>query len=426
MMTTRRRSFGVRAEDGPSAGPREAIADLLARGSASTRRCAQPPARRHHLPAPRHPRRARCNHRRRARPRATYGNRFAISSRAFMAICGGDAVAFPRSGPSRGGARLVRSGGGDSLGGGSTFAAGSRRLSGDSRAISIDLATRSHRRDRALARAARIQGSIYGPALKTRCGPDLTLRHFHSRSNSRHSVAGSRRARADTMRRCTHIGGFVDHARGHTRRVLEQAAGIGRGAGPDRMFIGSEGTLGIITGPGCGCKTGEVSRLASVVRRLRTGGRCVRRVSQARLSDEPPTARRRGSAHQRRRRRQGAHADPRLQSADHALDAWASGSRVLPRPWRRRSARRQARENDDGASRGAAGAWRNSFLRAPTCRRAGAIGFVAETFQAAIWILHEFHARVTDATADALQRVCGAAARAPSRMYARRPRPYSA
>jgi alkyldihydroxyacetonephosphate synthase len=102
-----------------------------------------------------------------------------------------------------------------------------------------------------------------------------------------------------------------------------------------------------------------------------------------------------------------------FESADHPLDAWMARALELVRdhggtvPAGAGSTRK-----DEGASReGAAGAWRDAFLRAPYLRDAlVTAGFISETFETAItWDRFEtFHAKVTSAVRDALARICGA------------------
>jgi alkyldihydroxyacetonephosphate synthase len=181
------------------------------------------------------------------------------------------------------------------------------------------------------------------------------------------------------------------------------------------MFIGSEGTLGIITEAWMRLQDRPTFRASASIAfdDYARATECVRRISQAGLY---PTNLRLLDAEEALTSGAGDGLSHVLilgfESADHSLDAWAAraleccrdhGGIVPANAGRTRS--------DEGASReGAAGAWRNSFLRAPYMRDAlVAMGFIAETFETAItWDrFAEFHARVTAATRDALQRVCG-------------------
>ena len=100
--------------------------------------------------------------------------------------------------------------------------------------------------------AARIQGGIYGPAIEDglRKTP-LTMRHYMQAY--RCSTLGgwiATRSGGHYATLYTHIDDFVESTRVVTPAgTLEtrRLPGSGAGPSPDRMFIGSEGILGIIT-----------------------------------------------------------------------------------------------------------------------------------------------------------------------------------
>lgn len=102
------------------------------------------------------------------------------------------------------------------------------------------------------SRAARIQAGILGPALEDALRPDgLTLRHF-PQSFEFSTLGGwlATRAGGHYATVYTHIDEMVESMRvvspsgiGESRRL----PGSGAGPSPDRMFLGSEGTLGVIT-----------------------------------------------------------------------------------------------------------------------------------------------------------------------------------
>lgn len=119
--------------------------------------------------------------------------------------------------------------------------------------VSLDLG----RLDRVLevdrvSRAARIQAGIFGPALEQALRPEgLTLRHF-PQSFEFSTLGGwlATRAGGHYATGYTHIDDMVESMRvvspagiGESRRL----PGSGAGPSPDRMFLGSEGTLGVIT-----------------------------------------------------------------------------------------------------------------------------------------------------------------------------------
>ncbi len=120
-------------------------------------------------------------------------------------------------------------------------------------AVTIDL----RRMDKVLevdraSRAARIQAGALGPALEAQLKPHgLTLRHFPQ--SFEYSTLGgwiATRSGGHFATLHTHIDDFVESLRVVTPRgALEtrRLPGSGAGPSPDRLFIGSEGTLGVIT-----------------------------------------------------------------------------------------------------------------------------------------------------------------------------------
>src|SRR5258707_5977480 len=103
-----------------------------------------------------------------------------------------------------------------------------------------------------ISRAARIQAGVYGPALDAQLKPHgLTIRHF-PQSFEFSTLGGwiATRSGGHFATLYTHIDDFVESTRVITPTgVIEsrRLPGSGAGPSPDRMFIGSEGILGIIT-----------------------------------------------------------------------------------------------------------------------------------------------------------------------------------
>ncbi len=101
------------------------------------------------------------------------------------------------------------------------------------------------------SQAARIQGGTYGPALESQLKPGgLTLRHF-PQSFEFSTLGGwiATRSGGHYATLYTHIDDFVESLRVVTPAgSLEsfRLPGSGAGPSPDRLFIGSEGILGII------------------------------------------------------------------------------------------------------------------------------------------------------------------------------------
>ncbi len=102
------------------------------------------------------------------------------------------------------------------------------------------------------SRAARIQAGVFGPALEAQLKPSgHTLRHFPQ--SFRFSTVGgwiATRSGGHYATNHTHIDDFVESVRMLTPSgwwESRRLPGSGAGPSPDRMVIGSEGILGIIT-----------------------------------------------------------------------------------------------------------------------------------------------------------------------------------
>ena len=104
----------------------------------------------------------------------------------------------------------------------------------------------------AVSRAARIQAGVTGPALEDQLrGHGLTLRHF-PQSFEFSTLGGwiATRAGGHYATLYTHIDDFVESVRALTPRGWWESRRLpasGAGPSPDRMLIGSEGILGVIT-----------------------------------------------------------------------------------------------------------------------------------------------------------------------------------
>ncbi len=103
-----------------------------------------------------------------------------------------------------------------------------------------------------VSRAARIQAGVLGPSLNEQLGEHgLTLRHFPQ--SFEYSTLGgwiATRAGGHFATVWTHIDDLVESVRALTPRGAWESRrlpGSGAGPSPDRMLIGSEGILGVIT-----------------------------------------------------------------------------------------------------------------------------------------------------------------------------------
>jgi alkyldihydroxyacetonephosphate synthase len=330
-----------------------------------------------------------------------------------------DVVAYPRD-EAEVAAVLDWAGGADAtvtpFGGGSSVCGGVEpKRNGHKGAVTVDLRNLGKvKQVDKVSRAALIEGGTYGPALEAQLRPHgLTLRHFPQ--SFEYSTLGgwiATRSGGHFATLYTHIDDLVESLRVVTPRgVLEsrRLPGSGAGPSPDRMMIGSEGTLGIITQAWMRLQDRPTFRAGGAVRfaDFFTAARAVRAVSQAGLYPsncrilDPTEAYNNGAA-------DGSVAVMVLafESADHDVA-----------PWMRRAleccADHGGTAEASGAEahrEGAAGVWRNAFIRMPyAMERLILRGVINDTFETAItWERFEqFHDAVKRATASALRAATG-------------------
>ncbi len=308
-------------------------------------------------------------------------------------------------------------------GGGSTVVGGVEPpVGGDYRgAVSIDMG----KLDKVIeidrgSRAARIQAGVLGPALEDQLRPHkLTLRHF-PQSFEFSSLGGwiATRSGGHFATLYTHIDEFVESLRVVTPTGVVESRrlpGSGAGPSPDRMFIGSEGTLGIITEAWMRLQDRPTYRAGASVAfpDFVTGAKAVRAISQAGLYPancrllDPGEAANAGA-------NQGEAAVLVLayESADHPLDVWMKRTLECCRDFGGKfdadaSGSRSAAE---GTREGEAGAWRNAFLNAPYLMDVlVSMGMVSDTFETSItWDRFEnFHNQIMETASKAVAKICG-------------------
>jgi alkyldihydroxyacetonephosphate synthase len=268
--------------------------------------------------------------------------------------------------------------------------------------------------DRA-SRAARIQGGAFGPSLEAQLKPHgLTLRHFPQ--SFEYSTLGgwiATRSGGHFATLYTHIDDLVESLRVVTPAgTLEsrRLPGSGAGPSPDRLFIGSEGSLGIITEAWVRLQDRPRFRAGGAVRfkDLFTAARALRVISQAGLYPsncrilDPNEARNTGAA-------DGSVAIMVLafESADHPVEAWMKRALECCTD---HGGVPEAAGQADAHREGASGKWRNAFIRMPYAReRTLPRAIINDTFETAItWERFEaFHDKVKAATENAIRDATG-------------------
>jgi alkyldihydroxyacetonephosphate synthase len=268
-----------------------------------------------------------------------------------------------------------------------------------------------------MSQSARIQGGTYGPALESQLKPSgLTLRHF-PQSFECSTLGGwiATRGGGHYATLYTHIDEFVQSLRVVTPAgALEsfRLPGSGAGPSPDRMFIGSEGILGIITEAWMRLRPRPTFRAATSARfaDFYQGAECVRAIAQAHLYPANCRLLDAGEALVNGAG-DGTHSVLVLsfESADRSMDTMMARALELVRA--HGGSYDEAALGKAGAQReGAAGQWRDAFLRMPYFREVlTPRGIITETFETAItWErFRDFHDQVKQATERAIQEVTG-------------------
>ncbi len=273
-----------------------------------------------------------------------------------------------------------------------------------------------------VSRAARIQGGATGPGLEGQLREHgLTLRHFPQ--SFEYSTLGgwiATRAGGHFATLNTHIDDLVESVRALSPRGVWESRrlpGSGAGPSPDRMLIGSEGALGVITEAWVRVQARPRWKASAGVHfaSFEEGARAVRALAQSGLW--PANCRLLDAA-------EGAltGAAPRgisllvlgFESADHPVDAamaralecCADHGGTWPGP------PRTSGPGDSGSANGggSVGAWRSAFVQAPYVRDTMvAAGVLSETFETAItWDrLEDFVAAVRERAEAAVAEACG-------------------
>ena len=273
------------------------------------------------------------------------------------------------------------------------------------------------------SRAARIQAGALGPVLEDQLREHgLTLRHF-PQSFEVSSLGGwlATRSGGHYATVYTHIDDLVESLRVVTPTGVSESRrlpGSGAGPSPDRLFLGSEGSLGVITEAWMRLQDRPRWRGSAGVRfaRFADGAEAVRRLSQSALFPTNCRLLDTGEA------LITAGVDDVVEggglllvgfeSADHPVGPWLDRALELCRDHGGTVPAGEVRLSEDTHTgrEGATGAWRSAFIRAPYTRD-GLVrcGVICETFETACpWDrFAELHATVTEAVQRTVSRVCG-------------------
>ena len=270
------------------------------------------------------------------------------------------------------------------------------------------------------SRAARIQAGVFGPRLEDQLRPHgYTLRHY-PQSFTGSTLGGwiATRSGGHYATNHTHIDEFVESVRMLTPSGWWESRRLpASGAGPDpnRLAIGSEGILGVITEAWMRIQRRPVYRATAGVTfpTWEQSYEAARNIVQSKLWPanlrllDPDLSR-----------------DAAAMDGAHALLIIGFESAELPQDWNIRAAVGIARGVggdvpddeiviDDGSGRptghsGAVGAWRNAFINIDEGLTAG-LGLVTGTFETAVtwdnWPALDDHVR--DLVGRALDDVCG-------------------
>jgi len=335
-----------------------------------------------------------------------------------------DAVALPRSAAevaavldwcADAGAACIPFGGGTSVVGGVNPPSGRPVVTLQTRAMGRVLEV-----DR-VSRAARIQAGAVGPDLEAQLRPSGLSLRFYPQSFELSTLGGwiATRAAGHYATRLVHVDDLVESVTAVTPVGLWSSRRLpssGAGPSPDRLLLGSEGTLGVITEAwvrlqdrprfraGATLRFADLAAAGAAVRGLVQGGA---QPANCRVLD-PLEAALNGVGDGT-----GAVLVLGFESASQPVEAEAEAALAACRAAGGTSAEGVVAGAPGGGSVGRPGeaeAWRRAFLRAPYLRDALlARGALAETFETVTtWDrLDELVAVVSATTTAALREVCG-------------------
>jgi alkyldihydroxyacetonephosphate synthase len=278
-----------------------------------------------------------------------------------------------------------------------------------------------------VSRSARIQAGVAGPALEAQLAQHGMTMRFFPQSFELSTLGGwiATRAGGHFATVWTHVDDLVESVRAITPSgawASRRLPGSGAGPSPDRMLLGSEGILGVITEAWVRVQPKPEFRASRAVRfkDFMNGSEAVRELAQSGLNPancrlvDALEAQQTGAG-------DGTYAVLVLGFESTGHDVGAMLDRALA------IARSHGGEHDEASSgSGAVGAWREAFLAMPYLRDALLqLGVLSDTFETAItwdrW--PAFHAQVTAATREALGEPCRVTCRL-THVYPDGPAPY--
>ncbi|MDX6718506.1 MAG: alkyldihydroxyacetonephosphate synthase [Solirubrobacteraceae bacterium] len=288
-------------------------------------------------------------------------------------------------------------------------------------AVSLDLSAM----DRVLriddvSRAACIQAGAGGPALERQLHAlDLTLR-FYPQSFELSTLGGwiATRAGGHSATVETRIDDLVESVRAVTPTGAWESRrlpGSGAGPSPDRMLLGSEGILGVITEAWVRVRPRPQAHSLAAVRfdELAHGIAALRAIAQSGL--RPSNCRLIDAEEARMTGAGDGTAALLVLGFEAAEEALAPVGELLDRAlalcageggrWDEAAVRRPRQGYGEAGGGDAVGAWRTAFFRAPYLRDAFvSLGILSETFESAItWERFDaLHAAVTAAAGEAV------------------------
>ena len=265
------------------------------------------------------------------------------------------------------------------------------------------------------SQSARVQAGILGPNLENQLKPSGLTMRFFLQAWEFSSLGGwiATRAAGHYATVYSQIDDHIESLRVVTPAGLVATRRLptsGAGPNPDRLFLGSEGALGIITEAWVRLHRRPTFRLSTTVRfhDYEKAVTAVRTISQAGLY---PANARLIERDEAKFTEAGDGTYDLLvlsfESADHPLAPWMNRALEIcgdyGGDWDR-----EALAEEDSQRRGAAGNWRDKFVRGPYLREhAIARGVMRDTTESCItWDRYmEFQTRVKEATLQAIREV---------------------